>query len=74
MQTKTFKVPTISCGHCVRTITNEIGELHGVKDVSVDLESKTVTVKWDEPPQTWQSIKTLMEEINHPPQSLEDPV
>jgi copper chaperone CopZ len=65
MQTKTFKVPNISCGHCVHTVQSELGELEGVKRVVADESSKLVTVEW-EAPQTWENIKALLEEINYP--------
>jgi len=69
MQTKTFKVPGISCGHCVHTIQNEVGELEGIKNVVANQETQTVTVEWQEPPQTWAAIKALLEEINYPPEN-----
>ena len=65
MQTKTFKVPNISCGHCVHTVQSELGELEGVKRVVADENSKLVTVEW-ETPQTWENIKAVLEEINYP--------
>ena len=68
MQTKTFKVPNISCGHCVHTIQNEVGELDGVKRVVAAEDTKLVTVEWDAP-QKWETIKALLEEINYPPES-----
>ncbi|MCL4303804.1 MAG: cation transporter [Anaerolineae bacterium] len=68
MQTKTFKVPNISCGHCVHAIQSEVGELAGVKKVVASQDSKMVTVEW-EAPQTWESIKALLTEINYPPEN-----
>jgi len=68
MQTKTFKVPNISCGHCVHTIQNEVGELDGVKRVVAAEDTRLVTVEWDAP-QSWETIKALLEEINYPPES-----
>jgi copper chaperone CopZ len=67
MTTKTFNVPNISCGHCVHTIQNEVGELEGVTDVQASEQTKEVTVTWDETSQTWANIKSLLEEINYPP-------
>lgn len=69
MQTKTFKVPNISCGHCVRTIENEVSDLEGVKVVSASQDTKMVTVEWEEPAQSWEGIKALLEEINYPPEN-----
>ena len=34
----------MTCGHCVASVTEEIGELDGVQDVAVVLETGTVTV------------------------------
>jgi copper chaperone len=69
MATKTFKVPNISCGHCVMTIEREVGELQGVTSVKAEQASKMVTVRWNEPPATWDGIRALLEEINYPPES-----
>lgn len=69
MTTKTFNVPSISCGHCVHTIETEVGELAGVTGVKADEKTKQVTVTWDEPPQTWDGIKALLTEINFPPEN-----
>ncbi len=67
MQTKTFTVSNISCGHCVHTIQNEVGELEGVKSVAASEATKKVTVEWDEATQSWENIKALLAEINYPP-------
>ncbi|MDH4280621.1 MAG: heavy-metal-associated domain-containing protein [Acidimicrobiia bacterium] len=39
-----FKVPDVSCNHCVDAITSEVAPLAGVAAVDVDLETKIVTV------------------------------
>jgi len=41
---RTYSVPDISCGHCVQAIEGEVKPLAGVGAVSVDLETKTVSV------------------------------
>ncbi len=69
MATRTFRVPNISCGHCVMTIQREVGELAGVTAVKADLASKMVTVEWKEPPASWTAIRALLEEINYPPEN-----
>jgi len=66
MTTKTFQVPNINCQHCVMTIQRELGELQGVKSVKGDVQTKEVTVEW-EAPATWDSIKSLLAEINYSP-------
>ncbi|MEM8706840.1 MAG: heavy-metal-associated domain-containing protein [Actinomycetota bacterium] len=42
--TTTYSVPGMSCGHCVDEITGEVGKVEGVTDVSIDLDTKLVTV------------------------------
>ena len=69
MTSKTFTVPNISCGHCTNTIEMEVGDLEGVKSVKAEIESKKVTVEWDNPA-TWEGINALLQEINFPPENL----
>ena len=65
MTSKTFDIPNISCNHCVMTIKRELGELKGVASVDADVGTKTVNIEW-EAPATWDSIKSLLAEINYP--------
>jgi copper ion binding protein len=69
MPGKTFKVPNISCGHCVMTIKREVGELEGVTSVNADQNTKLVTVEWNEPPASWGEIRNTLQELNYPPES-----
>ena len=66
METKTFTVPNISCGHCVHTVQMEVGDINGVKNVKADQDSKQVVVEWGEPA-TWEQIEAMLVEINYPP-------
>jgi copper chaperone len=43
-ETVTYNVPAIHCAHCALSIREEVSEVDGVEDVSVDLETKLVTV------------------------------
>jgi copper chaperone len=67
MESKTFTVPNISCGHCVHTIESELTDLKGVTAVKADEQSKKVTVQWDNPA-SWGEIVKVLEEINYPPE------
>ena len=67
MSSRTVKVPNISCGHCVKTIEREVGEMAGVSSVSASQESREVTVDWDDDRTSWQEVEALLEEINYPP-------
>ena len=65
MESKTFSVPNISCGHCVMTIKRELSDLDGVTSVDGDADGKTITVAWDAPASE-DGIKALLAEINYP--------
>jgi len=67
MESKTFRVPNISCGHCVMTIRREVGALPGVQSVEGDAATKTITVHW-QAPATWERIREVLDEINYPPE------
>lgn len=44
MTTATYAVTGMTCGHCVRAVSGELGKLAGVTDVAVDLDTGQVTV------------------------------
>jgi copper chaperone len=58
--TRTLEVEGMSCNHCVMSIKKAVGELNGVSNVSVDLETKTVTVDYN--PEL-VAIETVIEAI-----------
>ena len=39
-----YAVAGMTCGHCVASVTEELGEIDGVTDVAVDLATGAVTV------------------------------
>lgn len=65
MQTITYSIPNISCGHCVHTIQTELGDIKGVTSVTADKDSKQVVVVFDAPA-TPEVIESLLAEINYP--------
>lgn len=65
MESKTFFIPNISCGHCVMSIKNELSGIEGVSQVEGDPDSKKVTVAYDAPA-TLEKIKSALKEINYP--------
>jgi copper chaperone len=65
METKTFSIPNISCGHCVMTIQKELGEIEGVSKVKGDPTTKRITVEWSGPA-TLKQIRATLKEINYP--------
>lgn len=53
MTTTTFQATGLTCGHCVAAVTEEVGGLDGVSEVSVELVAggtSTLTVTSDTAP------------------------
>ncbi|MHB8090181.1 MAG: heavy-metal-associated domain-containing protein [Syntrophales bacterium] len=65
MNTVTWVVPAISCGHCTHTIEMELAELPGVQSVKADKDSRKVTVTFAAPA-TEEKLKAVLAEINYP--------
>jgi copper chaperone CopZ len=65
MESTTFTVPNISCGHCTHTVEMELGDLAGVSKVTADEQSLVVTFSWD-PPAIWEQKQATLAEINYP--------
>jgi copper chaperone CopZ len=65
MKSVTYNVPNISCEHCTHTITMELSEIEGVSNVDADVQTRLVTVTFDEPA-TEQVLKDTLAEINYP--------
>ena len=47
--TSTYTVMGMTCGHCVRSVTEAVSEVAGVRGVEVDLASGRVTVSSERP-------------------------
>ena len=48
MTKTTLKVTGMTCGHCVRSVSEAIGSLEGVQSADVQLDSGRATVVYDE--------------------------
>lgn len=62
---KVFNVPDMSCQHCVMAITNSLKQLKGVNDVTVDLDTKTVDVDYDETSVTEAAMINAIEDAGY---------
>lgn len=65
MKSVTYSVPNISCKHCTHTITMELSEIEGVSTVDADVQSRLVSITFDEPASE-QVLKDTLAEINYP--------
>ncbi|MCC6457949.1 MAG: heavy-metal-associated domain-containing protein [Caldilineaceae bacterium] len=66
MSQVTFNVPSISCGHCVRTIRAALGEIAGVQQVDVDIDTKQVAVVYDAAVVGEAQMKDVLAEADYP--------
>jgi copper ion binding protein len=46
-QTREYTVHGMTCNHCVLSVTEEVGEVPGVRDIDVDLGSGRLVVRGD---------------------------
>lgn len=71
MATTVLNVPTISCGHCEKTITEALTPLAGVSSVRVDIPTKKVTVQYDPSTVGVDRFKEVLAEEEYPVESVE---
>ena len=64
MSTDTWTVTGMTCDHCVRAVTTEVGAIDGVTDVDVDLTTGRVTVISDSPVAT-DDVRDAVEEAGY---------
>lgn len=62
MGEQVLSVPEVHCGHCVSSIESAVGAIGGVDEVKVSLESKDVTVRFDESKVAIEKIVEAIEE------------
>jgi len=67
MDSKTFKVPNMTCNGCVSTVRGEIEQLAGVVNVDINKPAQLVTVEWDAPA-SWDLIEKALIEIEYAPE------
>ena len=66
MESKTFKVPNMTCNGCVSTVKGELEQLAGVINVDVNKPAQLVTVEWNNPA-SWPLIEKALQDIDYPP-------
>jgi copper chaperone len=64
MSTATYTVAGMTCGHCVNSVKEEVGQVEGVSAVEVDLESGRVTVSSAAPLDVAQ-VRAAVEEAGY---------
>ncbi|MCI4063943.1 cation transporter [Micromonospora sp. R77] len=64
MVTTTYQVQGMTCGHCVNSVSTELGALPGVSDVQVELASGQVTVTSESPLDT-DTVRAAVDEAGY---------
>ena len=59
-----FNTPAMSCGHCVKAITQALQQLDPAATVSVDLPAKQVTLQTS---QEREKVAAALTEAGYPP-------
>ncbi|OLS34264.1 copper chaperone CopZ [Bacillus sp. MRMR6] len=62
MEKVILKVNGMSCGHCVKSIEGNVGELQGVNSVKVNLAEGTVDVEFNSAEVSLSKIKETIDE------------
>lgn len=62
MITRSLSVPGMHCDHCRSSIEGALRPLPGVREATVDLAARTVTVAYDEQQVDERSIVTAIED------------
>ncbi|MBR3381336.1 MAG: copper chaperone CopZ [Bacillus sp. (in: Bacteria)] len=62
MEQATLQVQGMSCGHCVKAVEENVGELAGVESVKVHLDKGQVDVSFDSDQITLHRISDVIEE------------
>ncbi|MBT2679570.1 copper chaperone CopZ [Bacillus sp. ISL-35] len=62
MEKVTLNVVGMSCGHCVKAIEGSVGELSGVSNVKVHLESGKVDVEYSPTKVSLDKIKETIDD------------
>jgi copper ion binding protein len=64
MTSTSYQIHGMTCEHCVRAVTSEIGAITGVRTVAVDLATGRVTVTSDQPIAS-ASIRAAVDEAGY---------
>ncbi|HYH74190.1 MAG TPA: heavy-metal-associated domain-containing protein [Nocardioides sp.] len=64
MDTQTYTVTGMTCGHCAASVTEEISELAGVENVDVVVETGVVTVT-SSAPLDESAVRAAVEEAGY---------
>lgn len=70
MKTTRFSAPDIECGGCASSIERALGKTEGVATVTVDVETKIVTIQHDPDLASIAALQTRLDHAGFPAQPL----
>jgi len=65
METITLVAPDISCEHCQHAIEGAVGKMEGVKQVTVDIPTRSVSIAYDPQQVTVARIEEVMDDVGY---------
>jgi len=66
LQHVTLGVPDVSCEHCVAAIKGALQGQPGIDSVDVDLETKTVSCRFDSDVISRDTLEEILDETGYP--------
>lgn len=64
----TLQAPDISCGHCVSSVQNRLGNLEGIQNVTASAETKLINVEFDPARISLDKIESELDDEGYPVQ------
>ncbi|GAA3519728.1 heavy-metal-associated domain-containing protein [Aeromicrobium panaciterrae] len=65
MTTSTYTVTGMTCEHCVRSVSEEVGAIEGVTDLQVDLATGSLTVTTADAPVDDAAVRDAVAEAGY---------
>ena len=65
MEKSILKVEGMSCGHCVKAVSDALTELPGVENVEVDLKQATVSFAFEPADTPLEKVKSAITEAGY---------
>ena len=65
-----LQAPDISCGHCVASVKNRVGQLDGVESVDASAETKLIDITFDTSKIDLTKIQAELEDEGYPATEL----
>jgi copper ion binding protein len=66
MENIKLQAPDISCGHCVSTVNNRLGNLEGVASVDASSDTKLIDVTFDAEKVSLEKIQAELADAGYP--------